>query len=139
MISAATQGQKPAMENCPACGEQAITITIHPISDPSEYPRVNWLCSACHSFGHGTYDFRNGMVLFDGQAPAPDPGAWKAYRKKPIQVKARKVVREEKIETLEGVMTARPGDFVIMGVKGEFYPCKPDIFEKTYEPVREGN
>ena len=37
------------------------------------------------------------------------------------------------IPTLEGVMKARPGDYVIKGVNGEFYPCKPDIFEKTYE------
>jgi hypothetical protein len=40
-----------------------------------------------------------------------------------------------KIETLEGVMTAIPGDWIIKGVKGEFYPCKPDIFEATYELV----
>jgi hypothetical protein len=39
------------------------------------------------------------------------------------------------IDTLEGVMYARVGDFIIKGVNGEFYPCKPDIFEKTYEPV----
>lgn len=42
------------------------------------------------------------------------------------------------IPTLEGVMAARPGDFVIKGVNGEFYPCKPDIFEKTYEAA-DGN
>ena len=36
------------------------------------------------------------------------------------------------IETLEGLMEAKPGDWII---KGEFYPCKPDIFEATYEPV----
>jgi hypothetical protein len=39
------------------------------------------------------------------------------------------------IPTLEGLMTARENDFVIRGVKGEIYPCKPDIFEQTYEPV----
>lgn len=39
------------------------------------------------------------------------------------------------INTLEGVMTASKGDFIIKGVQGEFYPCKPDIFEKTYEEV----
>jgi len=38
-----------------------------------------------------------------------------------------------KIETLEGTMIAQIGDFIIKGVNGEFYPCKPDIFEKTYE------
>jgi hypothetical protein len=41
------------------------------------------------------------------------------------------------IETLEGMMTAQPGDFIIKGVKGELYPCKPDIFEATYEAVTE--
>jgi len=40
-----------------------------------------------------------------------------------------------KIKTLEGEMTASIGDFVIKGVNGEFYPCKPDIFKKTYEEV----
>ena len=39
------------------------------------------------------------------------------------------------IETLEGTMTAQEGDFIIKGVEGEFYPCKPDIFRKTYEEV----
>lgn len=39
------------------------------------------------------------------------------------------------IETLEGVMIANPGDWIIKGVNGELYPCKPDIFQKTYEPA----
>jgi hypothetical protein len=39
------------------------------------------------------------------------------------------------IETLEGNMTADKGDYIIKGIKGEFYPCKPDIFELTYEKV----
>lgn len=39
------------------------------------------------------------------------------------------------IDTLEGRMTANPGDWIIKGVKGEYYPCKPDIFEATYYPV----
>ncbi len=37
-----------------------------------------------------------------------------------------------KIDTLEGVMTANIGDWIIKGIKGEIYPCKPDIFEETY-------
>lgn len=40
-----------------------------------------------------------------------------------------------KIKTLEGEMTASVGDWIIKGIKGEFYPCKPDIFEATYEPA----
>lgn len=41
------------------------------------------------------------------------------------------------IPTLEGMMTANCGDWIIKGVKGEFYPCKPDIFDETYEEVKE--
>jgi hypothetical protein len=40
-----------------------------------------------------------------------------------------------KITALEGVEVADIGDWIIKGVNGEFYPCKPDIFEKTYEPA----
>ena len=39
------------------------------------------------------------------------------------------------IKTLEGVMTAGIGDWIIRGIRGEFYPCKPDIFEATYAPL----
>ena len=42
-----------------------------------------------------------------------------------------------KIQTLEGEMTASINDYIIKGVKGEFYPCKPDIFEQTYEKIIE--
>lgn len=41
------------------------------------------------------------------------------------------------IQTLEGKMTVNEGDWIIRGVKGEYYPCKPDIFEETYEIVGE--
>jgi len=41
------------------------------------------------------------------------------------------------IDTLEGGHTVCPGDWIITGVNGEMYPCKPDIFVKTYEPVEE--
>jgi hypothetical protein len=40
-----------------------------------------------------------------------------------------------KIKAPEGTMTAEPGDWIIRGVKGELYPCKPQIFDATYEPV----
>lgn len=41
--------------------------------------------------------------------------------------------KQMEIKALEGQMTAKQGDYIIKGVKGEFYPCKPDIFHKTYE------
>lgn len=84
------------------------------------------------------------------------------FRKKPVVVEAIKFTRQTydevrefterkayalsiprhpngratcKIDTLEGDMTATEGDYIIKGVQGEFYPCKPDIFEETYETV----
>lgn len=82
----------------------------------------------------------------------------KRYRKKPVVIEAaqftgkngkallpwiqRDCVLEEDfcgdsagivIKTLEGDMRADPGDYIIKGIKGEFYPCKPDIFAATYE------
>ena len=78
----------------------------------------------------------------------------KKYRKKPVVIEAVKwsgnnldeilefvgepayvVGGELFIKTFEGDHQANVGDFVIKGVAGEFYPCKPDIFYKTYEPV----
>jgi len=85
-----------------------------------------------------------------------------AYRKKPVVIQAVRVPNDPRefmtvetlefmknatwtlapegvnIFTLEGTMLASPGDWIIKGVKGEFYPCKPDIFEATYEEVEEG-
>ena len=77
------------------------------------------------------------------------------FRKKPVVIDADRWMPEDEkrregvlmipgariagvllyIETLEGTMQANPGDYIIRGVKGEYYPCKPDIFEATYEPV----
>jgi len=84
-----------------------------------------------------------------------------AFRKKPVTIEARPftgrfdsalvawvgipetafVLDDESgqgrlmIPTLEGHLYASPGDWIIKGVQGEFYPCKPDIFAATYEPV----
>ncbi len=76
------------------------------------------------------------------------------YRKRPVVIEAEQWfpgrpvdgVREietgdpftkivGQVDTLEGVMTVIPGDWIITGVKGEKYPCKPDIFALTYEPL----
>lgn len=55
--------------------------------------------------------------------------AWEAGKAPPIA--------DIHINTLEGKMKANVGDYIIKGVNGEFYPCKTDIFEKTYEKVEE--
>lgn len=57
------------------------------------------------------------------------------YKKKPVIIEAYQTKEELDIQTLEGIMHANIGDWIITGVNGEKYPCKPDIFEKTYEPV----
>ena len=57
------------------------------------------------------------------------------YRKKPVVIEAYQTDKELDIETLEGTMHASVGDYIITGVRGEQYPCKPDIFEQTYEPA----
>jgi hypothetical protein len=75
------------------------------------------------------------------------------YRKKPVEIDAIQWTGDNKLEifdfcnmsyitnqelriqTLEGYMTASIGDYIIKGVMGEFYPCKPDIFEMTYEKI----
>ena len=59
----------------------------------------------------------------------------KKYQKKPIIVEAYVASEEEYIHTLEGTMKANKGDYVITGLRGEKYPCKPDIFHQTYEEV----
>lgn len=78
------------------------------------------------------------------------------YRKKPVVVTAVQFLPDKEIypegvykylfpnegyefrvDTLEGYHVASPGDWIITGIKGEKYPCKPDIFEATYEKVEE--
>ena len=68
------------------------------------------------------------IIRFTGLHESAMKWTWEQYE----SVVAREGL---KIFTLEGTMNADIGDFIIKGVKGEFYPCKPDIFEATYEPV----
>lgn len=55
------------------------------------------------------------------------------YRKKPVVIRALRLEIPVVIQTLEGEMTGDVGDWLIEGVKGEFYPCKDDIFRRSYE------
>jgi hypothetical protein len=57
------------------------------------------------------------------------------FVKKPVIIEAYQVFEEVNIETLEGIMTASAGDWIVKGIHGEKYPVKPDIFQKTYEPL----
>lgn len=57
-------------------------------------------------------------------------------RQKLIVVDTYQTDTQMDIETLDDPMHASPGDYIITGVNGERYPCKPDIFKKTYEPAK---
>lgn len=65
--------------------------------------------------------------------PANEPGAIYTHTKRSVTPWESTL----RINTLEGHMTAQIGDFIIRGVEGELYPCKPDIFAKTYEPEQQ--
>ncbi len=65
--------------------------------------------------------------------PQNDKGQGGQARKKPITISYRIAQNEELIQTLEGEMIANIGDYIITGINGEIYPCKPDIFLKTYD------
>jgi hypothetical protein len=56
----------------------------------------------------------------------------KPCRKKPIVVHAKQINEHFDVKTLEGIMRGNPGDYLMRGVDGEMYPCKKDIFERTY-------
>ncbi len=65
--------------------------------------------------------------------PWGDGPFWPAVTENKIILSMKGPDPHAKIKTLEGVMRADVGDWIICGVSGEFYPCKPDIFEQTYE------
>ena len=62
----------------------------------------------------------------------------KKYMKRPVVVEAYRTDQEIIIHTLEGDMAASPGDYIITGLRGERYPCKPDVFAATYAEMPEG-
>lgn len=81
-------------------------------------------------------------VQWDGSEPAPDGVLFRYFTPHDEQLvyseSAPLCPHTAVIRTLEGDMKVSRGDWVITGVNGEKYPCKPDIFEKTYEPVDNG-
>jgi len=68
-----------------------------------------------------------------GQEISIETLRFRRCRKKPVEVMAFQTAVALDIETLEGTMRANPREWIIKGIKGEIYPCKPDIFEQTYE------
>jgi hypothetical protein len=110
--------------HCPKCHAPVLNINI------GEYDY--WLFN-CHYCGHiGRFRVDPGTGQFIIVTPENE---WKAYRKKPIKVIARPVHEPEQVYTLEGIMQAQPGDYIVKGIENELYPVKRAIFEKTFEPV----
>lgn len=66
-----------------------------------------------------------------------DSARW--FRKQPTAIQAIQVHEPTIIHTIEGIMTAVPGSYIIRGVRGELYPCRADIFEETYEELPDGS
>ncbi len=60
-------------------------------------------------------------------------GLWQKAIKKPIPINCIQIHEKFQVETLEGVMQGKPGDWLIEGVEGELYACDSGIFEKTYD------
>lgn len=61
--------------------------------------------------------------------------SFKDYRKKPLVVQAKQMEKAFTVETLEGVMEGQAGDYLIIGVAGETYPCQKEVFENSYDPA----
>jgi hypothetical protein len=76
-------------------------------------------------------------MQFDGTVESADAiMEWNApYQPPPSRITFTPSIPALNVQTLEGLMRADVGDYIIRGVRGEFYPCKPDIFALTYEPV----
>ena len=68
----------------------------------------------------------------------PEKPDWRKYREKPVVVSAAQMDVRFKVETPEGWMTGRPGDWLIQGVEGEYYPCEDSVFQATYEEISQG-
>ena len=60
---------------------------------------------------------------------------WGKYRKRPVVIDAKQLTQRVEIDTREGTVVGDSGDYLIVGVEGEIYPCGREIFEKTYEEV----
>ncbi len=135
-------------------------------SDSSDHAAVDRVEAGLNGYSHIRAGFEKGSIrriakeVLRASAP-PANHSPRSFRKKPVVIDAWQVPEQWKsngeliskiaawcngfivgppagieIETLEGVHLASPGDWIICGVAGEFYPCKPDIFEQTYEEVR---
>lgn len=148
------------LKSCPFCGDPP-KLCKHAV--PHKIECINPKCPLGPSriltdgFGHSDYNNKYFPVdAWNRRAELTQPDMISLYRKKPIEVKAWQWMGQPLQErpdwikdsncylgfadvflvpTLEGNMMANRGDWIIQGVRGEIYPCKPDIFEMTYDKV----
>ena len=62
---------------------------------------------------------------------------FKKAKKKPIEIKCIQIDEPFQVETMEGTMTGKKGDWLMVGVNGEMYPCDNEIFIKTYDIIKQ--
>jgi len=72
--------------------------------------------------------FRQGVMIDE---------TFRKFMKKPIPISAARIDEPFEVQTLEGTMKGEAGDYLLIGVRGEVYPCKKEIFEETYQPVED--
>lgn len=74
----------------------------------------------------------NSRLEIDGQPRQVHNIPFDKVRKKPVVVRAARLMRPFRVQTMEGIMEGKKGDMLIMGINGEFYPCDYGIFKQTY-------
>src|SRR5258705_4725726 len=90
-------------------------------------------CGSCSPRGTPMSQFRKKPIVIEAMRWTGNN--WNAMREFMGDYGAKIIERRVRIQTLEGAIYADEGDWIIRGIAGEFYPCKPDIFAATYEPA----
>jgi len=78
------------------------------------------------------------LFAIDGTPIDPDALEWGQYRKRPVVIAAVQMPVPFFVQTMEGLMEGRSGDWLIQGVEGELYPCADSVFQKTYGEAVDG-
>lgn len=144
---------------CPLCRRELFPVLQEPgsVINEDQFDAVragDYYCTSCPTNGRGNTGYR---YFWKGELAPSASNAVRKYRKKPVVVEAMQwdgtiggsspicawagnqveyvgiLSPRLLIKTKEGTMEANVGDYIIKGVKGEFYPCKPDIFKATYD------
>lgn len=122
------------IERCPVCGKEGKLYLC--VNRPDEW--IVMCEKDCRLSGGWEKTEKEAVENWNEWVRACEPGKerkMKKYMKKPVVIEAEQLTEETHIETLEGTMKGNAGDWLIRGVEGELYPCKDEIFKKTYIPT----